>query len=337
MEDVDDHPETLYDVLYCSPDATDTELRTAYKQQALHWHPDKNEAPEAEERFKLVNQAWSVLSDQNKRAAYDRSLQNGGGAAYDSYGSSSAEEQHAASVAREVWTAFMEAEKLEKERQKRRERRLRVGVCSLFLWVLLVQQLFWLVMSDSDWLYSNAIVLSSGAFAREFKLELDFKPFETKLRAGRRSKARSSTAGGGSSSSNAYHVSLELNRTTELRRAPEVGRPNGRGWLLTSDNKKQDIYGRELNLATTTFLFFPEDRPRPWPTTTLCVSLLRSGSVKQKDWWNDMSRAVGGRLRPFALAVVSNAECEPRLALLGIASSTALAVALTAVTVQILA
>ena len=40
--------ETLYGILYCAPSADETQLRQAYKQQALHWHPDKNDDPEAE-------------------------------------------------------------------------------------------------------------------------------------------------------------------------------------------------------------------------------------------------------------------------------------------------
>ena len=75
--DDESHDETLYEVLLCAPSATEHELRQAYKQQALHWHPDKNGDPDAEERFKKINAAWSILSDEHKRAAYDHSLING--------------------------------------------------------------------------------------------------------------------------------------------------------------------------------------------------------------------------------------------------------------------
>ena len=44
-DDADGEP-TLYDVLYCNPSATEAELKQAYKQQALHWHPDKNDDPD---------------------------------------------------------------------------------------------------------------------------------------------------------------------------------------------------------------------------------------------------------------------------------------------------
>ena len=134
----------------------------------------------------------------------------------------------------------------------------------------------------------------------------------------------------------AYYVRITLDQISELRRAPEVGRPSGRGWLLVSANKREDIYGREINLVTSTFLYFPEEAPRPWPATTLCASLLRSGNIRQKEWWSDMSRAVGGRLRPFGLAIVSNSECEPRLALIAIAGSTAAALFLTALTTRVM-
>jgi molecular chaperone DnaJ len=62
-----------YDVLGVGRDATDAEIKRAFRQLALKYHPDK--APDdraAEERFKEANEAYAVLSDGDKRAAYDR-------------------------------------------------------------------------------------------------------------------------------------------------------------------------------------------------------------------------------------------------------------------------
>ena len=55
------------------PSNTD-EVRKAYKKLALKWHPDKNpdNAKVAEEVFKEVGEAYEVLSDENKKSAYDR-------------------------------------------------------------------------------------------------------------------------------------------------------------------------------------------------------------------------------------------------------------------------
>ena len=61
-----------YEVLGVSKNATEAELKSAYRKQALQWHPDKNKAKEAEAKFKEVNEAYEVLSNKEKRAAYDQ-------------------------------------------------------------------------------------------------------------------------------------------------------------------------------------------------------------------------------------------------------------------------
>lgn len=61
-----------YDWLEVTPDVNDTELKKAYRKQAIKYHPDKNPSPEAEEKFKDISKAYQVLSDSNLRAVYDR-------------------------------------------------------------------------------------------------------------------------------------------------------------------------------------------------------------------------------------------------------------------------
>jgi len=61
-----------YEVLNISKDATTTEIKKAYRRLALKYHPDKNPGnKEAEEKFKLINEAYAVLSDEKKREIYD--------------------------------------------------------------------------------------------------------------------------------------------------------------------------------------------------------------------------------------------------------------------------
>lgn len=62
-----------YEVLGVSRDATEAELKSAYRRLALQYHPDRNpDDPEAENRFKEASEAYAVLADPEKRRAYDR-------------------------------------------------------------------------------------------------------------------------------------------------------------------------------------------------------------------------------------------------------------------------
>lgn len=63
-----------YEILGVSRNATPEEIKSAYRRAALRWHPDRNpdNKKEAEERFREATEAYSVLSDPQKRALYDR-------------------------------------------------------------------------------------------------------------------------------------------------------------------------------------------------------------------------------------------------------------------------
>ncbi|MDD6636312.1 MAG: molecular chaperone DnaJ [Coriobacteriaceae bacterium] len=62
----------LYEVLGVDKNATDEEIKKAFRRKARKLHPDVNKAEDAEDQFKELNEAYDVLSDPNKRAQYDR-------------------------------------------------------------------------------------------------------------------------------------------------------------------------------------------------------------------------------------------------------------------------
>jgi molecular chaperone DnaJ len=61
-----------YEVLGVSRDASDKDVKSAYRKLAMKYHPDRSDASDAEERFKEISEAYAVLSDPDKRKQYDQ-------------------------------------------------------------------------------------------------------------------------------------------------------------------------------------------------------------------------------------------------------------------------
>src|SRR5574339_221631 len=62
-----------YEVLGVNRDASDDDIKKAYRKLAMKWHPDRNpDNPKAEEHFKEAKEAYEILSDAQKRSAYDQ-------------------------------------------------------------------------------------------------------------------------------------------------------------------------------------------------------------------------------------------------------------------------
>src|SRR6266513_284893 len=63
----------FYDVLGVERTADESELKSAFRKLAMKWHPDRNPGDKSSEvRFKEINEAYEILKDPDKRAAYDR-------------------------------------------------------------------------------------------------------------------------------------------------------------------------------------------------------------------------------------------------------------------------
>ena len=66
-------PRDYYDILEVDEDASDKEIKKAYREKAMEYHPDRNpDDPEAEQKFKEASEAYEVLSDPEKRQRYDQ-------------------------------------------------------------------------------------------------------------------------------------------------------------------------------------------------------------------------------------------------------------------------
>ena len=66
--------ENLYAILGVAPNAGEEEIKKVYRSLAMRYHPDRNDAPGAEARFKAVTKAYEILSDPVKRDEYNQSV-----------------------------------------------------------------------------------------------------------------------------------------------------------------------------------------------------------------------------------------------------------------------
>ena len=70
---------THYDALCVSPEASDVEIKKAYRTLSLKYHPDRNPTNDAEKKIREINEAYEILGDPNKRKLYDLELRGGNG------------------------------------------------------------------------------------------------------------------------------------------------------------------------------------------------------------------------------------------------------------------
>ena len=65
-------PKGYYSILRVPENATDDQIKSAYRVTAMKYHPDKNKSPLADDMMKKINEAYGVLSDKQKRQEYDK-------------------------------------------------------------------------------------------------------------------------------------------------------------------------------------------------------------------------------------------------------------------------
>ncbi|KAI8844265.1 DnaJ domain-containing protein [Chytridium lagenaria] len=70
------NPSNYYNVLGVNETATEDQIRQAYIKESLRWHPDRNTDPAATAKFQEIAQAYYVLSDKDRRDAYDRACKS---------------------------------------------------------------------------------------------------------------------------------------------------------------------------------------------------------------------------------------------------------------------
>jgi len=62
----------FYETLGIQKGSSAADIKSAYRKKAMEWHPDRNKSPEAEDKFKEINGAYEVLSNPQKKSAYDQ-------------------------------------------------------------------------------------------------------------------------------------------------------------------------------------------------------------------------------------------------------------------------
>ena len=80
---VESSKESYYKILGVDKKASKQDIKKAFRKLAVHYHPDKNDSPDAEEKFREIAEAYEVLSDDEKRRHYDM---NGGSGQTFNYG-----------------------------------------------------------------------------------------------------------------------------------------------------------------------------------------------------------------------------------------------------------
>mmetsp|Transcript_4806 Transcript_4806/g.11733 ORF Transcript_4806/g.11733 Transcript_4806/m.11733 type:complete len:363 (-) Transcript_4806:106-1194(-) len=344
----------FYSILDISCDASPEECRKAFRHQALKWHPDKSDHPESEERFKQIQRAWRILSEPMSREAYDARLRLGidDGIDDDKIDGPGDGCEASSPMWEDIYSEDiyddrpdgLPTDQYATERRRHNECMLVMRVVCFVCCAALAATALW-IFAPATALFPVSMHASNRQFGRH-SLNADFRAFTASLVAEHISRQPwFSNVAASLVRTHTPYLRLDVNRTDlQTTTCESFGCPKMSLLLKTP---------RRVGHKThSIFTFMQADPLHPpmtadggvhWPprgasdqTSTFCIRLYRSGSIIKKPWFDSLKNQVG-RLRPFRLVAVSDAECKAHIGLGAIVCSLLLASAFSPLVVGALA
>ena len=314
----------LYAVLGVAENASDTDIRAAYKREALKWHPDKvkgdADPAEAEARFKAINHAFSTLSDPDRRADYDAG------------GVGDADVRRHEEMARAFWEEIMREDARVREARIRKERRFVRKAAAFGVWVVALTAAVNVLGAESPLFFPTPLEIANRDLGA-FTLKGSFRDFTQHLMAAHlASLPPLERAAASVVRTHTPFLRLALNASQpDVRKPPTSTRPKA---VLVGSRRR--VGARTFVLETLVHPLDPRRPPTPWPPRdgVICAALLKSYTASKETWHDELKAAVerdssGRKLRPFALVAADASECRASVGLVAVAG-VALAAALAA-------
>lgn len=314
----------LYAVLGVAENASDADIRSAYKREALKWHPDKvkgdADPAEAEARFKAINHAFSTLSDPDRRADYDAG------------GVGDADVRRHEEMARAFWEEIMREDARVREARIRKERRFVRKAAAFGVWAVALTAAVNVLGAESPLFFPTPLEIANRDLGA-FTLKGSFRDFTQHLMAAHLAglppleRAAASVV-----RTHTPFLRLALNASQpDVRKPPTSTRPKA---VLVGSRRR--VGARTFVLETLVHPLDPRRPPTPWPPRdgVICAALLKSYTASKETWHDELKAAVerdssGRKLRPFALVAADASECRASVGLVAVAG-VALAAALAA-------
>ena len=314
----------LYAVLGVAENASDTDIRAAYKREALKWHPDKvkgdADPAEAEARFKAINHAFSTLSNPDRRAGYDAG------------GVGDADVRRHEEMARAFWEEIMREDARVREARIRKERRFVRKAAAFGVWAVALTAAVNVLGAESPLFFPTPLEIANRDLGA-FTLKGSFRDFTQHLMAAHLAGLPPlERAAASMVRTHTPFLRLALNASQpDVRKPPTSTRPKA---VLVGSRRR--VGARTFVLETLVHPLDPRRPPTPWPPRdgVICAALLKSYTASKETWHDELKAAVerdssGRKLRPFALVAADASECRASVGLVAVAG-VALAAALAA-------